>query len=247
MAVAPNADDWAYPRVGWFFPGIIASLDGQCVSLVKWFLQDMTFVPNPQAPRGDARNVGKTLVAQGHAIEVPYSARRRGDIICYEYGQYGHIATQLSDGKVFEQNVNMPGTTRKLIDGAYVYSARIGSESESWRHDAHVYRIKSYTEGVPPVANATMQEQFYLTDDSGERRDIFVRMSDNSLWQKYLDKNGWSEWVKLGDAFVKFVKAEMIKPGARYDIWGNGGAGDVMHFWFDDSGWHLESLGNPKP
>lgn len=246
MAVAANADDWASPRVGWFFPGVIPALDGQCVSLTKYFLQDMTEVPNPQAGRGDARLVGKTLVAQGHAIEVPYNQRRRGDIICYEYGMFGHIGVQLSGGRIFEQNINMPGAARKLVDGAWVYSARIGSETESWRNSAHVYRIKTYTEGVPPVPNATMQEQIYLRNDDGSRRDIFVRMSNNTLWQKYFDKDGWHDWAQIGESLVSLKTAEIDKVSGRYDVYGNGAAGDVMHFWIDGTGWHLESLGVPK-
>lgn len=155
MAVAVNADEYAAPRQNWFFPGVTPDLDGQCVSLVKWFMQDMSKVPNPQAARGDARYVGKTLVSQGHAIEVPYSERRRGDIICYEYGTYGHIAVQLSGSRVFEQNINIGGVSSKVVAGARVYASRIGSETESWRHDAHIYRLKTYTEGsnMPSIIN----------------------------------------------------------------------------------------------
>jgi hypothetical protein len=144
--VANNADDYAASRLNIFFPGVIPELDGQCVSLAKWFLAEMTSVPNPQAARGDARYVGKTLVAQGHAIEVPYEQRQRGDIICLEYGVYGHIYVQLSGGRVFEENVNWSGVASKIVDGARVYASRIGSEAEAWRHDFHAYRIKSYNE-----------------------------------------------------------------------------------------------------
>lgn len=244
--VAANADDYANGRLNIFFPGITPDLNGQCVSLVKWFLQDMTGVPDPQAARGDARYVGQTLVAQGYAVEVPYAERRRGDVICYEYGTFGHIGVVLSGDRTFEENVNWPGVASEVVDGAIVYASRIGSLSESWRHDQHIYRINSYTEGVPPVANATMQEQFYLTSPDGSRQDIFVRMSDNSLWQKYFGKNGWSDWTQIGEALVSLKEVEMIDPGKRYDIYGNGGAGDVMHFWFDGTGWHLESLGKPE-
>jgi hypothetical protein len=146
--VANNADDYALPRQNIFFPGVVPSLDGQCVSLEKWFLAEMTSVPNPQAPRGDAKLVGRTLVNQGHAVEVPFSDRRRGDIVCQEYGTYGHVYIQLSGGNVFESNVNMGGVSSKIIDGERVYASRIGSEKEAWRigKNPHVYRIKSYNE-----------------------------------------------------------------------------------------------------
>ena len=157
--IAPNADTYAAARVGIFFPAhnqtpVDGNLTGQCVTLNKWFLAEMTDVPNPFSARGDARYVGQTLVRQGHAVEMPFDQRKPGDFICYEYGTYGHIALQLSGGRVFEENVNMPGTTRRLVDGAYVYSARIGSENESWRvgKNPHVYRIKGYSEGGPTVA-----------------------------------------------------------------------------------------------
>jgi hypothetical protein len=129
MAVAANADLYAEPRQNIFFKTIYPSLEGQCVTLVKCFMEDMTGVSNPHAARGDARYVGKTLVAQGYAIEVPYGERKRGDIICYEYGTYGHIAVQLSDGRVFEQNVNLGVVQSKIVYGARVYDSLIGSEN----------------------------------------------------------------------------------------------------------------------
>lgn len=144
--VANNADDYAAARQNIFFSGITPDLDGQCVSLVKWFMQEMSDVPNPQAARGDARYVGKTLVSQGLAVEVAYADRRRGDIVCLEYGVYGHIYVQLSGGRVFEENVKWPGVASKIVDGATVYASRIGSDTEAWRHDMHVYRLLSYNE-----------------------------------------------------------------------------------------------------
>ncbi len=147
MAVAIDADAYAAARLNIFFPGVDPTLDGQCVSLAKWFLQEMTGVPNPQAARGDARYVGHTLVNQGHAIEVPYSDRREGDLITYEYGVYGHIGVVLSGDRTFEENVNWSGVASKIVDGSRVYASRIGSLNETWRHDQHIYRIKTYQGG----------------------------------------------------------------------------------------------------
>lgn len=158
MAVDVNADAYTVGRVGHFFTAnnqtpADGNLTGQCVTLVKWFLAQMTSVPDAFAARGDARYVGRNLVAQGHAVAVPWDQRLRGDIICYEYGTYGHIAVQLSGGRVFESNVNWPGVASKIVDGDRVFASRIGNEQEAWRHDAHVYRIKSYNEGgeKPPM------------------------------------------------------------------------------------------------
>lgn len=149
--VNANADDYAAKRVGIFFPAnnqtsADGNLTGQCVTLNKWFLAEMTDVPAPFSARGDARYVGDTLVNQGHAIEVPYEQRRRGDFLVWKYGTYGHIGVLLSGDRVFEQNVNA-GAARRWVDGAWVYAARIGSLGESWRPvRATVYRIKSYKE-----------------------------------------------------------------------------------------------------
>lgn len=153
MSVAANADDYTNGRVGIFFPANgetpeDGDLTGQCVTLLKWFFAEMcNGFPSPFAARGDARYVGKRLVAQGLAVEVPYDQRKRGDVVCYEYGTYGHIALQLSGGRVFEENVGIGAARRVLSDGTVVYASRIGDENETWRHDQHVYRLKSYIEG----------------------------------------------------------------------------------------------------
>lgn len=162
--VAANADDYTSGRIGIFFPAsgqtpADGDLTGQCVTLVKWFMAEMATVPNPFAARGDAKTVGKTLVSQGLADEVPYDQRRRGDIVCLEYGLYGHIYIQLSGGRVFEENVNWAGVASRMVAGDLVYASRIGSETEAWRagKNPHVYRLKSYNEaGAPPMTDKSM-------------------------------------------------------------------------------------------
>lgn len=189
MAIATNADEYAKPRQNMFFTGVVPSLDGQCVSLVKWFMQEMSEVPNPQAARGDARYVGQTLVRQGHATEVPYSERKRGDIICYEYGEYGHIAVQLSNGKVFEQNVNLGGVASKIVDGARVYASRIGNETEAFRKSTHVYRLKSYNEGgdsmnTPPVNAGDAYNVFRGLGYEPNENDVAAALGKD-----------WKQWI----------------------------------------------------
>jgi len=159
-----NADDYAAARLNIFFPAhnntpADGNLTGQCVTLVKWFMAEMSEVPDPFSARGHARSVGRTLVNQGHAVEVPYSDRRRGDIITNEYGDYGHIYVQLSGGRVFEENANFyPQVARRLVDGAWVYASRIGRDNESFRHDIHVYRLKTYKEGAPNMPTLIDEE-----------------------------------------------------------------------------------------
>lgn len=156
MAVANNADDYAASRQNHFFTAnnetpADGNLTGQCVTLVKWFFQDMCDgFPSPFAARGNAKDVGHTLVAQGLAVEVNWADRQPGDVVCLEYGQYGHIYIQLAGGRVFEENVNWSGVASRVVDGETVYASRIGSEAEAWRagKNAHVYRIKSYNGGT---------------------------------------------------------------------------------------------------
>lgn len=168
MAVAPDADAYTVGRVNYFFTAhnetpADGNLTGQCVTLLKWFFAQMTSIPNPFGARGDARYVGKRLVAEGLAVEVPYADRREGDVICYEYGTYGHIALQLSGGRVFEENVNWAGVASKIVDGDRVYASRIGSENEAWRHDAHVYRIKSYNDEGASMGKVGLEMARILT------------------------------------------------------------------------------------
>lgn len=150
--VASDADQYAHGRVGIFFPAhnqtsADGNLTGQCVTLIKWFMAEMSSVPAPFSARGDARYVGKTLVNQGHAVQVPASERRRGDIVVWEYGVYGHIAVLLSGDRVFEQNVGIAGTASRIVDGARVYASRIDPLYMSWRPVAPTfYRLKSYNE-----------------------------------------------------------------------------------------------------
>lgn len=164
MAVATNADEYIVGRINIFFPANNntpndGNLTGQCVTLVKWFFAEMCDnFPSPFAARGDARYVGQNLVAQGLAIEVPYDQRRRGDVITYEYGQYGHIGLVLSGDRTFEENVNWSGVARRVVDGAYVYASRVGNLSEVWRHDQHIYRLKGYNEGGNGMSTIATQD-----------------------------------------------------------------------------------------
>lgn len=213
--LATNADAYTDGRLNVFFPGITRDLDGQCVSLVKGFLQDMTDVPNPQAARGDARYVGKNLVAQGHADEVPYADRQRGDIVCYEYGTYGHIGVVLSGNRTFEQNVNVGGAASRLIvdgkDSWYVYASRIGSLSEPWRHDMHIYRIKTYKEGndmprvpIPPEIVA----QHYSNYTEGL---VSLSPNDPACQNRFEDTTDDEFWYGLAIHIHNLLKSEMAR------------------------------------
>lgn len=201
--VAANADEYAKTRVGIFFPAhnntpLDGNLTGQCVTLIKWFMAEMTEVSSPFAARGDARYVGDTLVAQGHAIEVPYAQRKRGDIAIYKYGVYGHINLVLSGDRVFEQNANVGGAARRVLaDGTVVYASRIGSLNESWRSPVpNIYRIKTYTEqGVDDMITNSDNEYWRWAKLFNQVRDPnrtpsrqeFINAAVGQTWLKALE------------------------------------------------------------
>jgi hypothetical protein len=207
--IANNADDYANARVGIFFTASGESpadgdLTGQCVTLVKWFLAEMTDVPSPFAARGDARYVGQTLVAQGYAVEVPFDQRQRGDIICMEEGTYGHIYVELSDNKVFEENVHWSGVPSRVVDGSTVYASRIGSENETWRFNRHAYRINSYNEGGTDMKVDANNLKYLYMGIYGQDPNVAVSPNDPQIGQDYststeqildyANKNGIAYW-----------------------------------------------------
>lgn len=192
MYISANADDYAAARLNIFFPadsgppasGEDGDLTGQCVSLNKWFMNDMSEVPSPFAARGDARYVGQTLVNQGLAVAVPAGQQKRGDMVVYEYGQYGHIGVLLSGNRLFQENVNTAGATKKVLsDGTVVYSSTIVPVYASLGGVApKYYRLKSYKE------NANMnpdKEKAKYYPNAGDIKNIG---DQNHQWN--LDANG---------------------------------------------------------
>jgi len=228
--IAVNAEAWAIPRVGIFFPAhnqtpADGNLTGQCVTLNKWFLHEMTDVPSPFAARGDARYVGQTLVAQGHAVKVPYAERRRGDFAVFEYGLYGHIGVLLDADRIFEENVNVGGVTRRIIseggESWSVFSARIGRLSESWRTtQATIYRIKTYKEegDEMPIPNADNYFQRY--------RKAMWHIRGRDMSREEFNKNF------VGNTDLRMLEAMLDSPEAEQAYtWQNVGKVAVNDKW----------------
>jgi hypothetical protein len=192
MAIAVDADQWAVDRVGVFFPGYPAAVTGQCVALDKWFLQEMTSVPNPQSARGHAKDFGQTLVNQGHADIVSEANRKEGDIVVWKQdgGGYGHIGVFLSGERVFECNVGIKGTPSMQVpqpDGSSVtvYSARIDPLYQSFRVGPPTfYRVKSYQ------GDNSMEElaQLRLDQLNNIRRAIYLEPVETNEIQDILDR-----------------------------------------------------------
>ena len=247
--VAANANAYAATRVGIFFPAhnntpADGNLTGQCVTLLKWVFAEMMDVPNPFSARGDARYVGKTLVAQGLATEVPYAQRRAGDVICFEYGQYGHIAWLLENDQLFEQNANVGGAARRLItegkDSWYVYASRIGSLNESWRagSNPHVYRINSYNNGGTdmPIPNADNYYNRY------RKAMQYIRGRDMS--RDEFNKNF------VGNSDLRMLEAMLDSPEADaqldYANWGRVAKNDHWDQQIKMAGEKIELLENER-
>lgn len=190
MAVAANADDYTNGRLNIFFTGFPAQFTGQCVSLVKWFLQDMTSVPNPQSARGHAKDFGDSLVNQGHATVV--QTPQRGDIVVWKNmgGGYGHIAVVLSGNRVFEENIHVVGVSSEVVDGTTVYASRIGALNESWRAGpATFYRVKTYSEGG----------------------DMSTIIQNTDAWRSRCNKTHWLiRGRELGKTFNNYVNKEFL-------------------------------------
>lgn len=220
MAVAANADDYTKGRLNIFFTAngqtsADGDLTGQCVTLIKWFMQEMANVPNPFAARGDARYVGQNLVAQGLADEVPYAQRKRGDIVCYEYGTYGHISVQLSGGRVLEENVNFGGVARRVLsDGTVVYASRIGNETEAFRQNPHVYRLKSYKEGGSEMITDNGVHALFkaiLKHDATDKDVAYWKAYKSGTWEDVVD--GLTNLGEYAEVNQTFALGEQAKAG----------------------------------
>lgn len=160
-------------------------LTGQCVSQVKWVLQDFTDIPNPFAARGHARYLGAALVAQGHAVEVTAANAKPGDVVCYEYGQYGHTGTLLSGNRLFQQNANVAGAKRRVLsDGTVVYSVVIVPVWASLGGVApKFYRLKTFKEGKTMTDDQILRTCLYMRLAAGQSVEQANANSANDLKQ----------------------------------------------------------------
>lgn len=196
MQIAISADEYAAPRLNIFFTANNqtpddGNLTGQCVTLVKWFMAEMSEVPNPFSARGHARYLGAKLVSQGLADLIPAGQQIRGDVVCYEYGTYGHTGIMLSGNRLFQQNVNTAGAQRKVLeDGTVVYSSTVVPLYKLLGGVApKFYRLKTYKEGS--------------MDSKVDRGGLEI------IWRGFLDRapmdSEYKEYVGRGWATVLFT------------------------------------------
>ncbi|GCE08552.1 protein kinase domain-containing protein [Dictyobacter aurantiacus] len=71
--------------------------------------------------------------------------------------------------------------------------------------------------------------------------DLFVRGTDNGLWQRHYD-GIWHDWTRVLDGLAFDPTVAAWSPG-RFDVFARGLDGTLQHAWYDGS-WHpWESLG----
>lgn len=68
-------------------------------------------------------------------------------------------------------------------------------------------------------------------------RDIFVRGSDNQLWQKWWDQaSGWSDWCPL-DGNISSAPSVISAAPNHVDAYARGSDGQLWQRWWGGSGW----------
>jgi hypothetical protein len=239
-ALANNADDYTSGRIGIFFPasstpwpgtGNDGDLTGQCVTLNKWFLAEMTDVPAPFSARGHARYFGDTLVSQGHAIEVSAANARRGDFVIWQYGQYGHIAVLLSNGRIFQQNALVTGAASKIVAGSRVYASTVVKMYPILGGVApRFYRIKTYKEkGKEDMVTASGVDRIFRfrlgrAADAGALKSYVGKHTDDELDRIVKESAEYKNLVKRYNAGERFAKNHM--PSIIRDQYVEGAVGE---------------------
>jgi spore germination protein YaaH len=76
-----------------------------------------------------------------------------------------------------------------------------------------------------------------------DRKDVFVRGTDNALWHRWRDTAGWHGWERLGGVLASGPSAVSWGPN-RLDVFVRGTDNALWHKWYDTAGWHdWERLG----
>lgn len=99
-------------------PTAEGSYKGECVSLVQQYLSKVH--NTPFKARGNAKDWANIVIEEFNKF-APDNTPKAGDILVYDWGQYGHLAIVTVDGKSLEQNKNGNGRiTVGEITGGYV-------------------------------------------------------------------------------------------------------------------------------
>lgn len=211
---------------------------GECVSLAKRYAQEVQGVPDAdtvlQVPKG-ARQLYEGFNWNGKMAQyydkIPYGQpRQRGDLVVWgsNLGSYGDVAIALDSGTQMFGQFGTP----------IFQPARIRNET---RQPLGYLRNKGGIMGVKIVGAPA------AAGKANGRIDVFVRGSDNNLYQKYFNQSGWSTWVKVGSGMDSPPSVSSPYGDERVDVFFTGVSGDLVHTYFDGKNWtDNESLGTPN-
>ena len=96
-------EQWSLSQGSVGNPTTEESYKGECVSLIQQYLSKVFNIPFKA--RGNAKDWAN-IVIEGFNKFAPDNVLKPGDIIVYDWGQYGHLAIVTADGKSLEQNKN---------------------------------------------------------------------------------------------------------------------------------------------
>lgn len=208
------------------------TLAGQCVSWANYVL---LYVYNHPYLFANAINWFNNPALLGKFEFIPYAPGvypLTGDFVVWNIGQYGHIDLCASNGGPAGFTGYDSNWDRPVLDTIqHNYSQVVG--------------YIRYTGGTI-MAGVTILGAPAAAGQAGGRIDVFVRGSDNNLYQKYLGASGWSNWVKVGSGVASDPTVSAPYGDNRIDVFFTGGAGDLVHTYFNGTTWTPnESLGVP--
>lgn len=126
-------ENWSLAQGSVGNPTEEGSYKGECVSEVQQYLSKVHGIPFKA--RGNAKDWANITI-EGFNRYAPDNALKPGDIVVYDWGQYGHIAIITVNGESLEQNKNGDGKiTVGLVTPGYVMIHRparieLGTETE---------------------------------------------------------------------------------------------------------------------
>ena len=194
------------------------SYKGECVSLIQQYLNKVFNIPFKA--RGNAKDWANITI-EGFNKYAPDNTPKPGDILVYDWGQYGHLAIVTADGKSLEQNKNGNRIiTVGEITGGYVMihrPAKIDLGVEDNYNVGQVYTTKvdlKVREGAG--TNYRQKNRNELTADgqknaynytsavlkTGTRVTLLEKkiINDNEIWGRI--PSGWVAFKYEGKTYV---------------------------------------------
>lgn len=212
-------EKWALAQGSVGNPTEEGSYKGECVSEVQQYLSKVFGIPFKA--RGNAKDWANITI-EGFNRYAPDNTPKAGDILVYDWGQYGHLAIVTADGKSLEQNKNGNRIiTVGEITGGYVMIHRpakidLGIVTDNY-NVGQVYTTKvdlKVREGAG--TNYRQKNKAELTVDgqknaynytsavlkTGTRVTLLEKrvISDNEIWGRI--PSGWVAFKYEGKTYV---------------------------------------------